>query len=53
MAAIIVFSNLWGLGLKEWKLVDSRTRMYLWIGIVALVVSVVMIGIGNKLASGA
>ncbi len=53
MAAIIVFSNLWGLGLKEWKLVDSRTRMYLWIGIVALIVSVVMIGVGNKLAAGA
>jgi L-rhamnose-H+ transport protein len=50
MAAIVIFSNIWGLVLKEWKLVDSKTRLYLWLGIVALVVSVVMIGVGNGLA---
>ena len=26
MAAIIIFSNIWGLLLKEWRLVDPRTR---------------------------
>lgn len=50
MAAIIIFSNLWGLVLREWKLVDRKTRGYLWLGIFALVVSVVMIGVGDGLA---
>jgi L-rhamnose-H+ transport protein len=53
MAAIIIFSNLWGLALKEWKGVDAKTRLYLWLGIVALIVSVVMIGIGDGLARAA
>jgi L-rhamnose-H+ transport protein len=53
MASIIIFSNLWGLLLKEWKLVDSKTRLYLWLGIVMLIISVVMIGVGNGLAPGA
>jgi L-rhamnose-H+ transport protein len=50
MASIIIFSNLWGLLLKEWKLVDRRTRVYLWLAIVALVVLVVMIGVGDGFA---
>lgn len=50
MAAIIIFSNLWGVLLKEWKLVDRRTKIYLWLGIAVLVVSVIMIGIGDGLA---
>ncbi len=53
MASIIIFSNIWGLLLKEWKLVDSRTRLYLWLGILALIISVIMIGVGNGLAPGA
>ena len=52
MAAIIIFSNVWGLLLKEWKLVDSRTRRTLWLGMLALIISVIMIGVGNGLASG-
>lgn len=50
MAAIIIFSNLWGVVLKEWRGVDAKTRLYLWSGIAALVVSVVMIGVGDGLA---
>jgi len=53
MAAIIIFSNLWGLVLKEWKGVDAKTRLYLWLGIAALVVSVIMIGVGDGLARAA
>jgi L-rhamnose-H+ transport protein len=53
MAAIIIFSNFWGLFLKEWKLVDSKTRLYLWLGILALIVSVIMIGVGDGLARSA
>lgn len=53
MAAIIIFSNLWGLVLREWKGVDAKTRLVLWLGIAALVVSVVMIGVGDGLARAA
>lgn len=53
MAAIIIFSNFWGLFLKEWRLVDTKTRVYLWLGIVALIVSVIMIGVGDGLARSA
>lgn len=49
MASIIIFSNFWGLLLKEWKLVDNRTRVYLWSGIAVLVLSIVTIGIGDGL----
>jgi L-rhamnose-H+ transport protein len=50
MASIIIFSNLWGIWLKEWSLVGRRTEIFLWIGIVLLIISVVMIGVGNNLA---
>ena len=50
MAAIIIFSNLWGLFLREWRPVDRRTRTYLWLGIALLIISVAMIGIGDGLA---
>ncbi|MFA7172981.1 MAG: L-rhamnose/proton symporter RhaT [Kiritimatiellia bacterium] len=53
MAAIIIFSNLWGLVLREWKGVDTKTRWYLWLGITALVISVIMIGVGDGLARAA
>jgi L-rhamnose-H+ transport protein len=50
MAAIIIFGNLWGMLLGEWKLVNRRTWVYLWLGIIVLVVAVVMIGVGDGLA---
>ncbi len=50
MAAIIIFSNLWGIALKEWRLVDRRTRVNLWLGILVLIISVIMIGVGDGLA---
>ena len=50
MASIIIFSNMWGLWLKEWKLVNKKTLLYLWFGIGILILSVIMIGIGNYLA---
>lgn len=51
MASIIIFSNLWGLWLKEWTHVNGQTRVYLWMGILALLISVIVIGIGNNLAA--
>jgi L-rhamnose-H+ transport protein len=53
MAAIIIFSNLWGLFLGEWRPVQKRTKVYLWLGIVVLIVSVIMIGVGDGLARSA
>ena len=50
MASIIIFSNLWGLWLKEWSLVNRKTKKYLWTGISLLILSVFFIGIGNNLA---
>jgi L-rhamnose-H+ transport protein len=50
MAAIFIFSNLWGVVLKEWNAVRKWTRFYLWLGIIALMFSVVLIGAGNNMA---
>ena len=50
MSSIIIFSNLWGIWLKEWKLVNRRTLIYLWSGIILLIISVFVIGIGNYMA---
>lgn len=50
MSAIIIFSNLWGIVLKEWKSVDRKTYIYLWAGILFLIISVVLIGLGNNMA---
>jgi L-rhamnose-H+ transport protein len=50
MASIIIFSNLWGLWLKEWKLVDRKALIWLLTGIFLLIVSVILIGIGNYIA---
>src|SRR5665213_529359 len=51
MSSIIIFSNLWGLWLKEWKAVGRKTLIYLWLGIILLILSVIMIGIGNYMAT--
>ena len=50
MASIIIFSNLWGLWLKEWKLVSRKALTCLLAGILMLIVSVILIGIGNYMA---
>lgn len=50
MASIIIFSNLWGLWLKEWQLVNKRVIKYLLSGITLLIISVILIGFGNYFA---
>ena len=50
MAFIIVFSSLWGIYFMEWKGVGRRTMSLVWTGIVILILSTVVIGIGNTLA---
>ena len=51
MASIIIFSNLWGLWLKEWQLVSKNVIKYLLAGIILLIISVVLIGFGIYYAS--
>ena len=51
MAFIIIFSNLWGVVLHEWRLVNWRTKIALWAGILTLIASTVLIGYGNSLAA--
>ena len=50
MAFIIVFSNIWGLIFKEWKGSSPRTLSIIVSGILVLIVSTCIIGLGNFLA---
>jgi L-rhamnose-H+ transport protein len=49
--SIILFSTLWGFALKEWAGVRGGTRLLVWLGIGALLLSTVVIGVGNYLAA--
>jgi L-rhamnose-H+ transport protein len=49
MAFIIVFSNLWGIALHEWKGSSRRTHALIFAGIVVLVASTVVVGVGSWL----
>jgi L-rhamnose-H+ transport protein len=51
MASIIIFSTLWGIALKEWKGVGSRTKWLVGLSLFALVSSTVVVGYGNYLGS--
>jgi L-rhamnose-H+ transport protein len=49
MASIIIFSSLWGIGLKEWKGSSVSTKTKLAIGLATLVLSTIIVGYGNYL----
>jgi L-rhamnose-H+ transport protein len=49
MAFIILVANLWGIALKEWKGVSGRTRATITVGIVAILLSVMLVGYGNSM----
>jgi len=51
MASIILFSTLWGFALREWLGASNRTRATVWIAISLLVLSTVIIGVGNFLST--
>jgi hypothetical protein len=51
MAFIIVFSNLWGLILHEWKGSSHKTIQRVIIGIMVLILSTFVIGAGNYIAT--
>ena len=47
MASIIIFSSIWGLALREWKGASAKSKGLLFAGLAILVLSTVIIGIGN------
>ncbi|NUN98485.1 MAG: L-rhamnose/proton symporter RhaT [Candidatus Omnitrophica bacterium] len=49
MAFIIVFSNLWGLWLREWSGTSPKAKGLLQGGIAVLILSTLIIGVGNYL----
>lgn len=51
MAFIIVFSNIWALWFREWKGSSARTIRVVVSGILVLVLSTWVVGLGNFLAS--
>ncbi len=51
MASIVIFSTLWGLGLKEWKGASKVSIRLLIIGLAVLLGSTIIIGYGNYLAA--
>jgi len=51
MALIIVFSNIWGLIFREWKGTSRRTHRIIFAGILVLIASTLVVGLGNYLES--
>jgi L-rhamnose-H+ transport protein len=49
MAFIIVFSNIWGLIFREWKGSSRRTHRIILLGILVLILSTVVVGLGSYL----
>ena len=49
MATIILTANFWGLWLKEWKGVSPKAFRTFVIGIVVMLLSIVLVGIGNSM----
>jgi len=51
MASIVIFSTLWGVGLKEWKGAGATAVRLLVTGLLILLASTLIIGYGNYLNS--
>ncbi len=51
MASIIIFSSLWGLGLKEWRGAGALAMRLLFMSLLLLVLSTVIVGYGNYLGA--
>jgi len=49
MSTIILTANLWGLYRREWKGVAKKTKWTIAVGILVILVSVVLVGLGNSL----
>jgi L-rhamnose-H+ transport protein len=51
MAFIILIANTWGLALNEWKGVQKKTYYTVLAGIATIILSVLIVGYGNRLRS--
>jgi L-rhamnose-H+ transport protein len=51
MAFIILVSNIWGIVLKEWRGVSYVTKLTIALGIITIMRSVYLVGIGNSLSN--
>lgn len=49
MAFIILIANIWGIILKEWKGVSSKTITTIILGILVIIAAVLVVGYGNSL----
>lgn len=49
MSFIILVANMWGITLKEWNGVSSKTKTTITIGILTIIASVFIVGYGNSL----
>jgi L-rhamnose-H+ transport protein len=49
MAFIILTANVWGLVLREWKGVSKKTMGMVIAGIAAILLSIVIVGLGNSI----
>ena len=49
MAFIILVANIWGIVLNEWKGVSKKTATTITAGILAIFLSVILVGIGNAM----
>jgi L-rhamnose-H+ transport protein len=49
MSFIILVANMWGLILKEWKGVSRKTIATIITGIITIILSVLLVGLGNSL----
>ncbi|NND07617.1 MAG: L-rhamnose/proton symporter RhaT [Saprospiraceae bacterium] len=49
MSTIILTANMWGIYRREWKGVTPRTKLTITIGIVIIILSVFLVGIGNSM----
>ena len=51
MSSIIIFATVWGLGLREWRGASKRSLVFLTVGLLVLIGSTVVIGLGNALVA--
>jgi L-rhamnose-H+ transport protein len=51
MASIVIFSTLWGVGLREWRGASATAIRLLVLGLAVLLGSTIIIGYGNYLAA--
>lgn len=49
MSTIILTANIWGIYRKEWKGVATKTKATITVGIILILLSVVLVGVGNSM----